>query len=227
MTKRDRARFEMFIRVLQFITNNGDDFPTGIVAVQSVVLQTVVNDLQKLAGEQTAGLSDARFHFNSKATARENVREPLMDIVETSRSMVYQFPGIDLKFRMPRNNSDTDLLAKARAFLADATLLKDDFIKYGLEEDFLADLQVDITAFEQAMSAPGAATDSHVEATADIGEEVRKGMVAVRTMDAVIRNKYRGDSGKLAAWVSASHIEREPKPKQSVSPSSDKTQGTK
>jgi hypothetical protein len=212
MTKKDRVRYDMFIRVIQFIKDNTADFPAGIVAAQLVVLETVVSTLQTLFGDQAAGMSDARFQFSSKATARENLREMLSDIVETARSMVYQFPGIDLKFRTRSNESDADLLAKARAFLIEATPLKNDFIAYEMDANFLTELQELITDFEEAMSAPGTATDQHVEATADIGAEVRKGMTAVRTIDAPIRNKYRGNAGKLAAWTSASHIEREPKP---------------
>lgn len=36
----------------------------------------------------------------------------------------------------------------------------------------------------------------------------RKGLAALRICDAVIRNIYANNSGKLAAWLSASHVER-------------------
>lgn len=36
----------------------------------------------------------------------------------------------------------------------------------------------------------------------------RKGMAALRICDAVIRNIYANDPGKLAAWLSASHVEK-------------------
>lgn len=206
----------MFIRVGQFVADNAADFSSGIVAAQAAILAAVINTLQTLAGDQTAGMSDARFQYSNKATARENLREALSDIAETARSMVYQFPGIDLKFRMPRNNNDADLLAKSRAFLTDATPLKNDFIAYEMNADFLTELQETIEAFEQSVNAQGSATDAHIEATADIGAEVRKGMIAVRTMDAPVRNKYRGNAGKIAAWESASHVERESKSKDSA-----------
>lgn len=213
MTKKDRIRFDMFIRVAQFIRDNAGDFAAGIVAAQSALLDGVIGKLQTLTGEQTGGMSDARFQFNSKATARENLREMLSDISETARSMVYQFPGIDLKFRMARAASDADLLGKSRAFLTDAKPLKADFIAYQLDSNFLVDLQTLIDSFEQSLNAPGTATGNHVAATADIGEEVRKGMICVRTMDGAVKNKYRGNTGKLAAWLSASHVEREPQTK--------------
>jgi hypothetical protein len=67
-----------------------------------------------------------------------------------------------------------------------------------------------IDAFEQSLNAPGAATDSQVAATADIGETIRRGMQAVRILEGVVRNKYRDNTGKTAAWLSASHIAKLP-----------------
>lgn len=50
-------------------------------------------------------------------------------------------------------------------------------------------------------------------ATAEIGESIRRGMVARRILDGVVRNVFASDVGKLAAWASASHVERAPKKK--------------
>lgn len=209
MTKRERVRFYMFIRVVRFITDNVADFAAGsVVLVQLAVLQGVIAAVETLTGEQIGGLSDARFSFNSKDTARENLRALMEEIADTARSMVYEFPGIVLKFRLIRGDNDANLLALARAFLADATPIQADFERYGMEKDFPLELQTLIDDFEAAMSAPGTAIDSHVAATADIGAEIRKGMIAVRTMDAPVRNRYKNNVGKFAAWVSASHVEK-------------------
>lgn len=212
MKKRERVRFNMFLRVITFITDNIADFVAGgVVLTQLAVLQAVANTIHTLSGEQVEGYGDAGFFFNSKETARENLREMLSDISKTARSMVYEFAGIDHRFRMPYNNNDLELLAKARAFLTEATPLEADFVRYEMDDKFLDDLTALIEAFETAMSATGTAIDEHVEATAEIGAEVRKGMIAVRTMNAAVRNKYKNDIGKLNAWQSASHVEREAK----------------
>ena len=85
----------------------------------------------------------------------------------------------------------------------------DDFINsYEMDANFLTELQTLIDEFESSLSHPGAEVDAHVEATAEIGAEVRKGMVAVRTMNGAVMNRYRTDVGKKAAWISASHIEK-------------------
>lgn len=78
------------------------------------------------------------------------------------------------------------------------------------------------------------AVDKRVEATADTSAKVREGMIIVRCSppagggvaafrrrgggsDAIIRNIYATNPGKLAAWISASHVEKAPK-KQAPTP---------
>ena len=57
------------------------------------------------------------------------------------------------------------------------------------------------------------ATAEHVAATADTASKIREGMVAVRTIDGIVQNKYSNDPGKLAACLSAKHVEKDPKKK--------------
>lgn len=216
MNKNDRVRYDMFVRVDEFGKTNQADFPAGSVgAAQFAIVAAVIAQIQSLIGDQTASRDDARFHYATKATLREDLRSEMSDINETARSMIYQFAGIELKFRMPRGDNDANLLAAARAFYQSSEEYEAAMIEYGLPIDFRANLQEAITAFEQSLNAPGAALDSQIAATADIGETVRRGMQAVRILDGVVRNKYRANTGRLAAWLSASHIEKinaKPKP---------------
>ena len=218
MTKKERVRYEMFIRVVQFITDNIGDFVAGgVVLTQLAVLQAVVATIQTLTGEQIEGFGSVSFGFNHKETARENLRELMSEIARTARSMVYEFPGIDRKFRMTRGDNDANLLANARAFLTEAEPLKADFIRYEMNSNFTGTLQTLINEFEASLSMPGTAIDSLVAATAEIGAEVRQGMIAVRTMQGAVQNKYKNNVGKLAVWLSASHIETS-KPEEKPTP---------
>ncbi|MBK9216198.1 MAG: hypothetical protein IPM59_11485 [Chloracidobacterium sp.] len=58
---------------------------------------------------------------------------------------------------------------------------------------------------------------SRVAATADTSAKIREGMIKVRILDGIVRNVYANDPGKLAAWISASHVEKAPK-KQTPTP---------
>ncbi|MCC6328209.1 MAG: hypothetical protein IT174_06820 [Acidobacteria bacterium] len=61
-------------------------------------------------------------------------------------------------------------------------------------------------------------TAKHVAATADTSAKIREGMIKVRILDGIVRNVYANDPGKLAAWISASHVEKAPKKQQPPTP---------
>lgn len=215
MTDEERRRLETFIRIRQFGTDNAADFPAGSIgAVRFDEIGTVIGEVEQFAGDQAAGFGDARQGFATKETARENLREEMSDIVQTARSMQYQFDGIEDKFKMPRNRNDQDLLATARAFHTESALYDSDFQAYGLDAKFRQDLQTAIDAFDNSMNPTGSAIDEQVAGTAEIGEAIRRGMIARRILEGVVKNKYRANTGKYAAWISASHIERPPKRKE-------------
>jgi hypothetical protein len=214
-----KRRNDTFIRIKQFGLDNAADFPAGSVGAQQFTeITAVVALIAELAADQTQGKGDARFAFHGKGTARENLRETVSEIAEIARSMVYEFPGIDLKFRLGRNLTDAGLLAIANAFLEEAAQYKDDFIRYGLAATFIADLQAAIEAFQQSLGTPGTALDEQVEATTELGEAVRRGMIARRILDGVVKLKYKNNAGRLAAWTSASHIEKAPEKQQDEPP---------
>jgi hypothetical protein len=107
--------------------------------------------------------------------------------------------------------SDANMLAKGRAFHTESLPYNADFIAYGLPATFRAELNAAADAFEASFSNTASATAEHVAATADTSAKVREGMVIVRTLDGIVRNVYANDPGKLAAWLSASHVEKAPK----------------
>lgn len=47
-----------------------------------------------------------------------------------------------------------------------------------------------------------------MSASAKSAANIREGMVIVRTLEAIVKNKYANNPGKLAAWTSASHVEK-------------------
>lgn len=212
MNDSERRRYECFIRIRQFGIDNAGDFATIPVAVTNFdVITTEIDFLDEEGADQQEGFGDARGATETKGTARENLREEMSDIARTARSMEYQFDGIADRFKMPRNASDQTLLATGRAFHSEATPIAADFVAYGMPANFLTELAAAADAFEATFGVQGSAIDSHVEATAEIGESVQRGMVARRILDGVVRNVYKNDPGKLAAWTSASHIEKPPK----------------
>jgi hypothetical protein len=80
-------------------------------------------------------------------------------------------------------------------------------IEWGLDADFLEELADAIADFEQSLTETGTAVGEQVGSTAEIGEKVREGMTVRRQLDTIVRNRYKNNVGKLAAWESAWNVE--------------------
>ena len=212
MKDTERRRLEMFMRVLEFCTEHAAQFPpTSFAGEQIAILNSVINALETHARAQSSGRSGARQGAAGKAAARDELMRDLEAISRTARSMALTTPGLEDKFRVPHNKSNQDVLAAARAAATNALPLKAEFIRRGMPADFLEDLAADIAAMDEAITQKARGTESHIAATAAIDTEVERGMTAVRQLDAAVRNTFASDPAVLAAWSSASHVERAPR----------------
>ena len=211
MNDGDRLRYEMQVRVDTFGTDNAADF-TGLATTLFVDLAALVNDAESKAAAQQSGFGESAQQYEVKDTCRENLRDEMSAISRTSKSMEYAFDGISNKFFFQRNMADADMLAKARAWITELAPYKDNFVDYGLDGTFIPDLTAAADAFEASFSSTASARAEHVAATADISAKTRQGRIIVRTLDGIVRNRYANDPGKLAAWLSASHVKKAPQP---------------
>jgi hypothetical protein len=96
--------------------------------------------------------------------------------------------------------------------------LKNEFIRRELLATFLEDLNAALSAFEGAVSSQNQNTEKRVTATAAIESVIERGRQLVRELDAIVSNKYRGNRATLAAWESASRVERLPRKKKPATP---------
>lgn len=205
----DTKRLEMFIRVHE----NGAQFAAALPegsygAGLFAQLGEIIEGLRSHAYEQSKGRSSVRESVGSKAAARDELFTRMEAISHTARVMAFTTPGLEEKFRMPRSITDQALLTLARTFGNDAFPLKAEFIKRGLHADFIAELDEAAVAFDAAINRKAQGRGKHVAATAAIDELVERGLRTVREMGALVRNTYAEDPPTLAAWESASHVER-------------------
>lgn len=219
MNDNERRRHQMFVRVRDFGQEDASDFATGSLALQHFTnLGTVINTLDAHAAAEASGRGEARQGTETRTQARAALRDDLEAINRTAKAMADDVPGIDDKFRVPRNNNDLQLLTAARAFKADADPLKAQFIAHELPADFIEDLQADINALEAAISNQASGIGDSVAAGAGIDATVSNGVEIVRKLDAIVRNKYTNNPAALAEWTSASHTERAPRRAASAAP---------
>jgi hypothetical protein len=212
MRDTERRRYEMFLRVREFIASRAAEFPPTTLAGELFTrLNAVINELDAHTTAQASGRNATLQSSTSKKALRSELRRDLTAISRTARVMASSTPGLEDKFRAPRSVSDQTLLATARAFAADAQPLATEFIRRGLPDNFLADLNSDIAEFEQAINQKIQMRESQVAATAAIDSALERGVNIVRELDAIMRNRLANDPASRAAWLSASHTERSPR----------------
>jgi hypothetical protein len=216
MDDRDLRSYEMVTRVRDFGTEEAAAFPATTLGGELFAqVSAAATELAAHVARRISGSSDARQGTASKAVAREALRAALEMIRRTVRAMSVTMPGLDAKFRIPRNMTDQELLSTAQAFALDAAPLKADLIRYALPANFLVDLDGHIDAFASAINIQHTGRGRQVSATAGIDDALARALSAVRQLDAIVRNTFHDDPQRLAAWESARHVQRTARTKQS------------
>lgn len=212
MNDAETRRYETFLRVREFNALQQAQIPAASLASELFTrLDTAINNLDTHATAKTSAKSTELQGSRSKSVARDNLYSMLDAISRTARSMAMTMPGLESKFRRPRKVKDQELLSIARSFQVDATPLKTEFIRRGMAQTFLEDLDEAITEFEQSVTQKIQGQEGHVAANAAIDDLIEEGINILRELDPVMRNLFAADPATLAAWLSASHVERPPK----------------
>jgi len=209
MNKLTAQRIEMLKQVKDFgIAHSSSFAATSLGKSLFDTVTEIVAEVNSKGASQISGRSSAQNSAAIKSNIRTDLREMLLAINRTARVMAVETPEFEAKFRMPRNINDQKLLNAARAFVLDATPLKDNFIRHELAADFLDQLNGLIASFDQATSQKVAAVGTHVAARLTIDEKVERGLQMVRELGVIVRNKFNGDPITLSAWTRASHVAR-------------------
>ena len=219
MNDREIREADSLTRMRDFGVENATAFSvTSLGGQYFVSLNALVAELETHGSTQSLGHGEARTSTGAKKAARKELRRQMRIISDTAKTMRDISPDIVKTFRVPVKNGDAALINAARAFLIAATPLKAEFIKRELPETFLSDLSAAIDAFESASNSQSLSKSKRISATASLKDTLERGMQLKRGLDPIVRNKYRNDPAKLAAWESAIHVERVPRRKKALEP---------
>ena len=209
MRNHDTRRVHTFETVRDFFADN-----SAILAQSArgqkllAALIALIQQLKQLFASQQRGHDDAERASQTKAAVRTSIRKRLEAIARTAAVHEADVVGLEKTFRLPHSNGDPSVLTAARAFADAARPIADGFVAHGMPADFLAALDADIAAFEDAIHAQSTARDAHVAAQAAIRKGVKSGMDMLRALNAIVRNQIGDDPVGVAQWRSARHIER-------------------
>jgi hypothetical protein len=207
--------------VREFAIAHSADFPAASRgAVVIAALQTAITETEKQAAAQDAANLDRQEATEEKQAAINTLLTLMRAVNSTARSMDSLFPGMADQFKMVRSNGDQATLNRARAYITEATPIQARFTDRGLPATFLADLQTAIDAVEEADNRQSAALAAQTAATAGVTAALKELRAAMREFGSIARNTYRNDPATLAAFKSASRVERAPKKATKAAPPS-------
>jgi hypothetical protein len=211
MTERNRQQRERFVRIINFAVAHPDSFPDGKPAAAHIEeLKIAVEKFDELSGRQDQSAGAGRALTAHKHDLVATVHDDLVGLSRTSHALEREHPGLREKFRLPSSEADEATLAAGRAALED---LKADgelvnlFLDYGMPDDFVADLERDIAAAQDADSQQDEHSGARREDTLAIAKAIQDGTYAVDKLGAYAQNAFRGDRELPGAWKSASHLE--------------------
>jgi hypothetical protein len=148
---------------------------------------------------------------DGKEAARVVLLGLMRAINRTARGMKKLFPDIGNQFAMPRTYGDLSIVNAAHSFITSATPRAAEFTKRGMAADFTDTLAAAIKDVEDAIKAQDEALNEQTAATAGVAAGQKQLLDALHEFDPIVRNVLGNDPQALAAWKSASHVERAPK----------------
>jgi hypothetical protein len=212
MDRDETSTLEMFIRVHGFGTARAGLFPAASHGGELfAAIGDIIAELRNHAASQSSTTRASKEGTTRKGLVLAALQDDLEAISRTARAIAITTPGLDDKFRLPRNVGAQKLIADARASAQDAEPMKAEFIKRGLPASFLDDLNAKIAEADRLIEGRDQQAGASVAATAAVDDVVTRGMNVVRELDAIVRNICRDDPAALAEWTSARHIERAPR----------------
>lgn len=198
MTKRERVQYQMFLRVRDFGATHSGRFPESSTGGQ--LFATVAR-----ATAQIEAQSSARFKAGSEGrhgkVARLAMWEWMRDIARTSRGVSRQDASRRTALRVPLKANDEVLLAAARVFLEQGTLVSDTFVQLGLDANWHDAFKATIDTFEASLKDRRSGRYGVSAAHASIKASLAEGFDALHTLDVVVANSLKGDPALMPAWL--------------------------
>lgn len=219
MNDRQRNQVHRLIRVQSFCELHAPKFTNTPAKPGDAKFHAAVEALQglnpQIGGKQSKQASGS---FGQASANQAQERLELLELLRAVNRMAAAWAaetnnlGLMDRFRMPATSNDVVLAAAGDAF-ADAIEelnLAATFTELGYEGDVAVDLRAEAQDIREAEGDQGDALSSQTGATAALPGLLRTGSVLVKTLDAIIKYRFRNNAELLGAWKTASHVTATP-----------------
>jgi len=212
MNDKYRRYIEAGQRIRKWIVDYVALIPAGSqFAIKTAALTAVVNLLETLLGELEAAVGEGLSATDVKGSERLDLLELMEPTRDAARAAEGDVPGTRDRYRYTVNMSHQAFLAAGRSFalggVDDEALLEG----YGAPANWPALITAASDAYEAAFGQQDSAKGSSVAKKALIDENLDVFIALKRSVTHMVPSFCSSDSGAIAAWHSAAHIEEAPK----------------
>lgn len=218
MNAKEARKIDKNEREIAFMDANAALYPTGSPGEKVAgLMREDILLVRKYSSGQISGVEERLMHVGEKQDDMDELMQFMTLMDNASTVLADEFPGIENMFGLPRNRSERSILMAARAQydLSEPyeTAMKD----FDLEPNFRAEMLTLINRIEVANAAADASGGKSVGSTGGLKAAIARLTKNSKKLDAINRNKFRGNPVKLAEWLTAAHLERDPQRKDNPS----------
>jgi hypothetical protein len=213
MTREDERNH----RANDFLQEGKEDFAANAFATaQIALLGAKTGEIEETLEEQISSDGGARQFYDIAEDADDDLKLATREVADFAVILANDgVDGLEEKFRVARTGGKRGRIARARAFADDAVPLETQFTSRGMDEGFIDDLRQKASHLEQSLTAAVLETAKRVGASARRPQLIKESTKIINSLDPIVRKRYRDNPAKLAAWLFASHVQRDPEPKSS------------
>ena len=203
---------DMLTRVKQFTTDHPLLPANATATAQIAVLDTSIAALSDNGTGQEMGRGLAAGAVDDRLRLQKKLRMELSGIARIARELDEDaYPDAAAQFRSSGIKTYTGLLNRAHAFIEAIGPIKSAFVDHGMPADFDEALSGLVADLEAAGNRKFGGLHEQMNGTAGMDVAAKKGVKAVRVLDAIMRQKLKSDPALLSVWIQAQKIERPPK----------------
>lgn len=213
MTKHQRYKHEMFVRVRDFGAARKALFPESSRSGKTFAkVAAAVVAIEEHRKQHVVATAEAR---RVKAATRAAVFDYMKAIALAARRVTQPDVRENL-FIVPRRRSLERELSTARAFIEEADKRQDEFLEFGLPPTFISELRTLVDNLQQAVDVRLGSRTERRGAGAGTRNVLAKGLDAIRDLDVLVAMATREDPTTFAAWSAARRIEGQSRSSASV-----------
>lgn len=200
-----RRKLDMARRVRDFCRTHPDQNPGYTDAVAR--LEDRLARAEALAQQEVAGRLTVAGAVAHKEQLRQDIQLTVALLAGLAGPAAQEEPELAVGTPRPgvHLNHQT-FLTRARVAVDTASAHRELLLRYGMPENFIAELSAALDRFEQALNEKHAGRAAHVGARAELRAVTAEIMLIVQQLDALNRFRFRKDAESLAAWRSARDV---------------------